>query len=154
MDSADLYYLARRLKAHAEATLGAREGQVDTIPSAHQLVLGVVLSSPGSSIGEMAKGLGLAQSAVSTAVAGLRNQQLVLTEVDGGDRRVTRVSPAPRLAAWAAAHLHADAAEVLAPLLVDRSIRERRCVLDGLAILHDAFKRQEERSGDEERRGG
>lgn len=124
------------------------------MPTAHQLVLGVVLSSPGSSIGEMAKGLGMAQSAVSTAVASLRDQQLVLTDVDGEDRRVTRVSPAPRLAAWAAAHLHADAAQVMAPLLVDRTMRERRCVLDGLAILHDAFKRQEERSSDEQRRGG
>lgn len=154
MDAGDLYYVARRLKAHAEAALGAREGQVETMPTAHQLVLGVVLSSPRSSIGEIAKGLGLAQSAVSNAVASLRDQQLVLTEVDGGDRRVTRVSPAPRLAAWAATHLHADAAQVVAPLLVDRSIRERRCVLDGLAILHEAFKRQEELSGDGERRDG
>lgn len=149
MDSGDLYYVARRLKALAEAALGAREGQVEATPTAHQLVLGVVLSSPGSSIGEMARGLGLAQSAVSTAVARLRDRQLVLTEIDAGDRRVTRVSPAPRLAAWAAAHLHADAAEVIGPLLVDRSMRERQRVSDGLAILHDAFKRQEERSDDE-----
>ncbi len=154
VDAGHLYYVARRLKAHAEAALGAREGQVDAISPVHQLVLGVVLSSPGSSIGEIAKGLGLAQSAVSNAVAALRDQQLVLTEVGADDRRVTRVSATPRLAAWAAAHLHADAAAVMAPLLADRPTRERRCVLDGLAILHEAFKHQEEVAGNEDRRMG
>jgi DNA-binding MarR family transcriptional regulator len=117
-----------------------------------QLVLGAVLSSPPSSIGEIAKGLGLAQSAVSSAVASLRERQLVLTEVDANDRRVTQVSAAPRLAAWAAAHLHVDAATVMAPLLADRPSQERRRVLDGLAILHDAFKRQEVLPGDKGRR--
>ena len=151
VDAGDLYYVARRLKAHAEAALGAREGQVEAMSPAHQLVLGAVLSSSPLSIGEIAKALGLAQSAVSTAVAALREQQLVLTEVDAEDRRVTRVSAAPRLAAWAAAHLHVAAATVMAPLLAHRPSQERRCVLDGLALLHDAFKRQDELSGDKDR---
>ena len=154
VDSGDLYYVARRLKAHAEAALGAREGQVDAMSPAHQLVLGSVLSSPGSSVGEIARGLGLAQSAVSNAVACLRDQELVVTEAGADDRRVTRVSAAPRLAAWADSHLHADAAAVMAPLLADRPPQERRCVLDGLAILHDAFKRQEELPRDDRRTMG
>lgn len=152
MDAGDLFYVARRLKAHAEAALGAGEGQVDALPVAHQLVLGLVLSSSGWSIKQIATNLAMPQSAVSAAVASLRESDLLVTEVDAHDRRVTRVSAAPRLAAWAASHLKADAASVIAPLLTGRSTTERRCVLEGLAILHDAFKREEELSGHVERR--
>lgn len=144
VDAGDLFYVARRLKAHADDALGAGEGQADALPTAHQLVLGLVLSSPRSSIKEIATNLALPQSAVSGAVASLRDAQLLVTEVDDDDRRVTRVSAAPRLAAWAAKHLKADAASVLEPLLIGCSRSERRCVLDGLAILHDAFKRMDE----------
>lgn len=143
MDAGDLLYVARRLKAHAEAALGAREGQVDALPPAHQLVLGLVLSSPHSSIKEIATSLALPQSAVSGAVASLRDEELLVTEVDANDRRVTRVSAAPRLAAWATKHLKVDAARVMDPLLIGCSPSERRRALDGLAILHDAFKREE-----------
>ena len=147
MNAGDLYYLGRRLKALAEAAFGAQEGEVDAVPIAHRLILGAVLESPGSSIGDMARSTGLVQSAVSSAVAALREQQLVLVEPDGNDRRVTRVRPAPRLAAWAADRLHADAEHVLAPLLAERSVAERRRVFDGLAVLHEAFLREDEASG-------
>ncbi len=108
----------------------------------HQLALGVVLSWPGSAVGEIARGLGPAQSAISAAVASLRDQQLVVTEVDGKDRRVTRVSPSPRLANWAAKHPHVDAAAVIEALLAERTPSERQCVLDALSILHEAFTRE------------
>ncbi len=152
MDVGDLYYVARRLKSHVEDALGASDGQADAMAPTHQLVLGAVLSSPGSAVGEIARGLGLAQSAVSAAVASLRDQQLVVTEVDGNDRRVTRVSPSPRLATWAAKHLHVDALTVIDTLLADRTPRDRRRVLDGLTILHETFTRQDQLSPTEHRR--
>ncbi|HEX8771348.1 MAG TPA: MarR family transcriptional regulator [Acidimicrobiales bacterium] len=151
MDVGELYYVARRLKWHVEAALGAADGQAEAVPPIHQLVLGLVLSSPGSAVGEIARGLGLAQSAVSAAVASLRDQQLVVTKVDGKDRRVSRVSPSPRLATWAAKKLHVDAAAVIETLLADRTPRERRCALDGLTILHDAFTRRDQVSPAEHR---
>ena len=147
MNAGDLYYLGRRLKALAEAALGAQEGQAEAVPVAHQLILGAVLESPGSSIGDMARSTGLVQSAVSSAVVALREQQLVVVEPDANDRRVTRVRPALRLAAWAADRLHTDAEHVLAPLLIERSVAERRRVSEGLAVLHEAFLREDEASG-------
>lgn len=152
MDVGDLYYVARRLKSYVEDALGAGEGEADAVPPTHQLVLGVVLSSPGSAVGEIARGLGLAQSAVSAAVASLRDQQLVATEVDGNDRRVTRVSPSPRLASWAAKRLHVDAAAVIDTLLADRTPRDRRRVLDALTTLHETFTVQDQLSSTEQRR--
>lgn len=147
MNAGDLYYLGRRLKALAEAALGAQEGQAEAVPVAHRLILGAVLESPGSSIGDMTRSTGLVQSAVSSAVAALREQQLVLIKPDAKDRRVTRVCPAPRLAAWAADNLYTDAEHVLAPLLAERSVAERRRVVQGLAVLHEAFLGEDEVSG-------
>jgi DNA-binding MarR family transcriptional regulator len=147
MDAGDLYYLGRRLKALAEVAFGAQEGEVDAVPASHRLILGAVLESPGSSIGDIACSTGLVQSAVSSAVAALREQQLVLVEPDANDRRVTRVRPAPRLAVWAEDRLHADAEHVLAPLLAEWSGAERRRVFDSLALLHEAFVRGDEASG-------
>jgi DNA-binding MarR family transcriptional regulator len=143
VDAGGLYYVARRLKAYAEAALGDRDGQADAMPPAHQMVLGCVLAAPGSSIGDIARSAGLAQSAVSTAVAALRDVDLVFTSADPDDRRMTRVSPSARLSRWAAGHLAVDAETVLAPLLASRPERDRRRVLEGLAILHDAFTRTE-----------
>ncbi len=144
MNAGDLYYLSRKLQAHAEEALGASPGQVDAVPFHHQLILGHVIESPGAAIGEMARRLSLAQSVVSTAVAALRDQGLVMTDADPEDRRKTKVAPSDRLARWAERHLRSDANDVMAPVLDNLPARKRASVLRGLSLLHEAFRRQEE----------
>ncbi len=144
MKAGDLYYLARKLQAHAEEALGASPGQVDAVPFHHRLILGYVIESPGAVIGEIARRLSLAQSVVSTAVAALRDEGLVVTDADPDDRRRTKVAPSDRLERWAEKYLRADAREVMAPVLDSLPARERSSVLRGLSLLHQAFRRQEE----------
>ncbi len=144
MNAGDLYYLARKLQAHAEEALGASPGQVDAVPFHHQLILGYVIESPGAVIGDIARRLTLAQSVVSTAVAALRDQGLVVTDADPDDRRRTKVAPSNRLARWAEKYLRADVDDVMAPVLDNLSARERSSVLRGLSLLHQAFRRQED----------
>ncbi len=143
MDAGDLYYVARKLRALAEQALGAGPGQVDSFPLYHQLVLGEVAESRGSTILEIATRLSLSQSMVSTAVAALRGQGLLVTENDATDRRKVRVMPSERLAAWIETRLRRDAEEVLEPALVGLPARDRKSVLRSLALLHDGFKRRE-----------
>lgn len=141
MNAGDLYYLARRLQALSERALGATPEAVDAVPRDHQLVLGFVLDAPGSTVGEISRGVSLAQSAVSTAVAALREQGLLTTHVDPDDRRRTRVSPSDRLARWAAGHLRRDVGEVLAPVFAELGTRERAEVTRALSVLLDALRR-------------
>ena len=146
MNAGELHYLARRLRACADEALGAGPGQVEAVPPLHQLVLGCVLDSPRISVGEIARRLSVVQSAVSKAVAACREQGLVVTDADPEDRRVTRVAPSPRLARWAGTCLQADVEEVMAPVLAGLPARDRACVLRALALMHDAFARQDGRS--------
>ncbi len=143
VNAGELHYLARRLKACADEALGADPGQVESVPPLHQLVLGCVLESPRASVGEIARRLSVAQSAVSNAVAACREQGLVVTEADPQDRRVTRVAPSPRLARWAGTRLQTDVEEVLAPVLAGLPARDRASVLRALGLLHAAFTRQD-----------
>lgn len=144
MNSGELYYVARRLRAVAEQALGAAPGAADAVPYQHQLVLGFVLDSPGCTVGDIARGLSLAQSAVSTAVATLRDQGLLATAIDPDDRRRTCVSPSPRLARWASSHLSSDASDALAPVLDGLGARQKADVLRGLSLLLAAFRGQDD----------
>lgn len=143
MNKGELYYLARRLKQHAEQAIGVRPGQVEAVPVRDQLVLGAVLEAPGSPVGEIARRLSMAQSAVSAAVVGLRKSGLVATSVDANDGRVTRVSPSERFARWAKNNLDGAVDDVLDPLLVGMSAEEQACVRRALTLLHQALAAQE-----------
>lgn len=143
IDAGELYELARWLKTAAERALGAAPGQVEGVPAAHQVVLGAVLEVSGVSIGELAERTGLAQSMVSTAVADLAAQGLLVSEPDPQDRRRRLVRPSDRLAAWAGTHLRRDAGPVLEPLLAELPDEERRCVVRALALLYGAVRRDQ-----------
>ena len=144
MNKGELYYLARRLKQHAEQAIGARPGQVDAVPVRDQLVLGVVLEAPASPVGQIARRLSMAQSAVSAAVVALRQSGLVVTSVDSNDGRVTRVSPSEKLDQWARNNLDGAIDDVLDPLLGGMSADEQACVRRALGLLHRALVAQEQ----------
>ncbi len=146
MNKGELYFLARKLKQLAEQAIGARPGQVEAVPVRNQLVLGAVLESPGSPVGEIARRLSIAQSAVSAAVVSLRDEGLVVTSIDSTDGRVTRVSPSEKLARWAGAHLSSGVDDVLDPLLTGMSSEDKTCVIRALDLLHSALLRHEETS--------
>lgn len=143
MEVGDLYYVARRLKAYAEHSLGAKPGDIESVPLHQRLILKHVLHHPGATILELSTRLSLAQSMVSTAVGALRQQGLVTTHVDPEDRRRLKVRPSEELERWASSRLHVELDTVLAPLLTSLSIDDRACVLRALALLNRSFRSQE-----------
>lgn len=66
---------------------------LDPLPTTELAVLKRVLVSPGSTVTELARHLGMQQSNVSAAVRCLVGRGLVARESDPEDRRVTRLVP-------------------------------------------------------------
>jgi hypothetical protein len=81
---------------------------------------------------------------VSTAVSALREQGLVVTEIDSQDRRRVQVMPSRRLRSWAQTRLRLDLEVVLEPLLEDVSVRDRLCVTKAIGVLNESFRRREQ----------
>src|ERR1043166_1340423 len=89
VDALDLYVLGRRLGKLGEAAL---EGPgAERLSPAAALVLGDVLTHPGSSISEITARTGFPQSYVSKWVNLLRDKQVVETFTDPADGRRTLV---------------------------------------------------------------
>ncbi|MEU5878248.1 MarR family transcriptional regulator [Spirillospora sp. NPDC047279] len=86
MNGVELFLLGRTLMKIGEEALPA-EGIGGGGHRAVMVVLSDVLGHPDSTVGEIAGRTGLPQSAVSTAVARLREAGSVIATVDPGDRR-------------------------------------------------------------------
>ncbi len=69
---------------------------VEPLPTTELAVLMHVLESPGVSVGEVSRHLGLRQSNTSAALRTLDERGLVAREPDAEDRRVTRLVPTER----------------------------------------------------------
>ncbi|WP_197093469.1 MarR family transcriptional regulator [Nonomuraea sp. SBT364] len=98
MNGIDLFLLGRTLMKIGEDTLpteglGEQPGSVRTV----LIVVSDVREHPDSAISEIVTRTGLPQSAVSAAVARLREAGAVSTEPDARDRRRLRVRPAPEI---------------------------------------------------------
>jgi DNA-binding MarR family transcriptional regulator len=143
MEVGDLYFVARRLKACAERSLGAKPGDIEAVPLHRRLILKHVLHSPGATIQELSTQLSLAQSMVSTAIGALRAQGLVTTEVDPADRRRVRVEPSEKLQTWARTRLHVGIRTVLGPLLAPLPSEDQECVWRALDLLNTSFRNEE-----------
>ncbi|MEU4835426.1 helix-turn-helix domain-containing protein [Streptosporangium sp. NPDC023615] len=96
MDGVELFLLGRTLMKIGEEALpldgaGGQPAGVRTV----LIVVGDVRAHPGSAIGEIATRTGLPQSAVSGAVARLREVGAVVTAPDPRDRRRLLIRPAP-----------------------------------------------------------
>ncbi|MGW0484056.1 winged helix DNA-binding protein [Nonomuraea sp. NPDC003214] len=98
MNGVDLFLLGRTLMKIGEEALPT-EGLGDQPGSTRSVLIVVsdIRAHPGSAISEIVTRTGLPQSAVSAAVARLREAGAVVTEPDARDRRRLRVRPAPEL---------------------------------------------------------
>lgn len=70
----------------------------DQLPPTEFQIMRFLDRRPSSSVGEVARGLGLRQSNASTAVRGLIARGLVEKHPDPADRRVVRLTTTPRSA--------------------------------------------------------
>lgn len=100
MNGVDLFLLGRTLMKIGEEALpteglGDQPGSVRTV----LIVVSDVRTHPGSAIGEIVTRTGLPQSAVSAAVARLREAGAIVTEPDARDRRRLIVQPVPETSA-------------------------------------------------------
>jgi DNA-binding MarR family transcriptional regulator len=89
VDALDLYVLGRRLGKIGEAALEGTDAQ--RLSPAAALVLGDVLTHPGSTISEITSRTGFPQSYVSKSVNRLREHRVVETVADPADGRRTLV---------------------------------------------------------------
>ncbi|GAB2574971.1 MarR family winged helix-turn-helix transcriptional regulator [Kribbella endophytica] len=97
MNGVDLFLLGRTLMKIGEQALPTEGiGEHSTSVRSVLIVVSDVRAHPGSAIGQIADRTGLPQSAVSGAVARLREAGAVVTESDSGDRRRQLVHPSPK----------------------------------------------------------
>ncbi|WP_030920476.1 MarR family winged helix-turn-helix transcriptional regulator [Streptosporangium amethystogenes] len=98
MNGVELFLLGRTLMKIGEEALPT-EGIGDQPASVRTVLIVVsdVRAYPGSAIGEIAARTGLPQSAVSGAVARLREAGAVVADPDPRDRRRLLIQPAPEL---------------------------------------------------------
>ena len=94
METLELIQLGRRLVRIGEQVLRS-SGKGPAPPLGPSMVLQDVFGHPGSSVTDITQRTGLPQSYVSESVARLRDEGLVLTEVDPADRRRTLVRMNP-----------------------------------------------------------
>ncbi|WP_067125534.1 MarR family winged helix-turn-helix transcriptional regulator [Microtetraspora malaysiensis] len=96
MNGVELFLLGRTLMKIGEEALPTEGiGQHSTSVRTVLIVATDVRAHPGSAVGEIAVRTGLPQSAVSAAVARLRQAGAVVTEPDSRDRRRLLIRPAP-----------------------------------------------------------
>ncbi|MBP1161598.1 MULTISPECIES: MarR family winged helix-turn-helix transcriptional regulator [unclassified Rhodococcus (in: high G+C Gram-positive bacteria)] len=97
MDGVELFLLGRTLMKIGEEALPTDGiGPHSTSVRSVLIVVSDVRAHPGSAVGEIAQRTGLPQSAVSAAVARLRDAGAVVTAPDPRDRRRLLIDAAPQ----------------------------------------------------------
>ncbi|MCG3041837.1 MarR family winged helix-turn-helix transcriptional regulator [Streptomyces sp. S1A] len=124
-----LYALARVLRLR-----GVREAGLAQLPPSELEVLRYVLDAPGTSLGELARALGLRTSNASTTVRGLVAQDLLRREPDPRDRRLVRLHPTMN-AVHGMARVEGAWAEVFAQALGELADGERESLTAALPAL-------------------
>ncbi|KND45880.1 MULTISPECIES: MarR family winged helix-turn-helix transcriptional regulator [Streptomyces] len=94
MNGVELFLLGRTLMKIGEQAMPPAASGAPGSARSVLVVLGDLLSHPGTTVGEIAARTGLPQSQVSTAVARLEQAGSVETEPDPSDRRRRLVRPA------------------------------------------------------------
>ncbi|GAA2271337.1 hypothetical protein GCM10010149_11270 [Nonomuraea roseoviolacea subsp. roseoviolacea] len=118
MNAVDLFLLGRTLmKIGEEAMPTEGIGPQTTSVRTVLIVVSDVRGHPETSVGEIVARTGLPQSAVSAAVARLREAGAVVTEPDARDRRRTVIRHAPRISERVAAARSASIEDALAAAL-------------------------------------
>nr|WP_308249675.1 helix-turn-helix domain-containing protein [Sphaerisporangium fuscum] len=140
MNGVELFLLGRTLMKIGESTMptegiGPQTTSVRTV----LVVVGDLRAHPETSVGEIAARTGLPQSAVSGAVARLREAGAVVTGPDPADRRRTLIRVAPEVSDRVAAARAAPVDGPLAAALDDpERLGEVKAALEVLArhLLH------------------
>ncbi|MFI0805720.1 MarR family winged helix-turn-helix transcriptional regulator [Streptomyces echinatus] len=94
MNGVELFLLGRTLMKIGEQAMPQVEAGTPGSTRSLLVVLGDLVSHPGTTVGEIATRTGLPQSQVSTAVARLEQAGSVDTEPDPADRRRRLIRPA------------------------------------------------------------
>ncbi|WP_017242120.1 MarR family transcriptional regulator [Streptomyces sp. SS] len=119
MNGVELFLLGRTLmKIGEQAMPRAESGSPGSVRSV-LVVLGDLVSHPGTTVGEVAARTGLPQSQVSTAVARLQEAGSVDTRPDPADRRRRLIHPAANPSARVAEVRAATIDDALAAALAD-----------------------------------
>lgn len=113
-------------------------GQHTTSVRTVLIVASDVRAHPGSAVGEISTRTGLPQSAVSAAVARLREAGAIVVEADPRDRRRSLVSPAPGVSARVA---EVRSTPVDAALAVALGTDDPERVGEVVALLEDLARR-------------
>lgn len=139
VDGVELFLLGRTLMKIGEEALPVDGiGQHTTSVRTVLIVASDVRVHPGSAVGEIATRTGLPQSAVSAAVARLREAGAIVAEVDPRDRRRSLVSPAPEVSARVA---EVRAASVDAALAVALGTDDPAQVGEVVGLLEELARR-------------
>lgn len=129
----DLYQLGRRL---AEIALEGMGANALNLAPGEFLVLQDLFLHGRSSVGDLAKRTGLAQSRVSTSVRALTTRQWVTTTADPADGRKT-LADLTETIRTASQHRRAERADKpLTDALATTSSQEQTDLLDALTRLH------------------
>ncbi|WP_251096306.1 MarR family transcriptional regulator [Streptomyces sp. Caat 7-52] len=96
MNGVELFLLGRTLMKIGEQAMPRVEAGTPGSTRSVLVVLGDLVSHPGTTVGEIAARTGLPQSQVSTAVARLEQAGSVDTEPDPADRRRRLIRPAAK----------------------------------------------------------
>ncbi len=144
VDGVELFLLGRMLMKIGEDAL-----PTGGLGGGHRLVLIVssdILEHPDSTVGEIATRTGLPQSAVSTAVARLKEAGSVTSTVDPRDRRRTLVRAAAEATPRVAEVRATPVDDAVAAALADDDPAAVREVLDALATLTRHLRPRQPRS--------
>ncbi|CAM2957945.1 MarR family winged helix-turn-helix transcriptional regulator [Streptomyces albus] len=129
----DLYQLGRRL---AEIALDGMGADAPDLAPGEFLVLQDLFLNGRSSVGDIAKRTGLAQSRVSTSVRSLVGRNWVITAADPADKRKTLVDVTEPIRAAGQQRRAGRADKTLTDALTEADDSERAALITALERLH------------------
>ncbi|GHJ23068.1 MarR family winged helix-turn-helix transcriptional regulator [Streptomyces albus] len=133
MEMSDLYQLGRRL---AEIALDGMGADAPDLAPGEFLVLQDLFLNGRSSVGDIAKRTGLAQSRVSTSVRSLVGRNWVITAADPADKRKTLVDVTEPIRAAGQQRRAGRADKTLTDALTEADDSERAALITALERLH------------------
>jgi DNA-binding MarR family transcriptional regulator len=146
MRVAEAYYVARRLRSWLEDAI--THDLDHRTPLYLWIVVRDVVESPGTSIRDISRRLGMVQSMVSKAVATAEDRGWIERHPDRTDARLVRVFPSAALSGRLEAVLTRTVDEVIAELLPPpATAAERALVVHALTMLYGRFKAVDEAGG-------
>jgi DNA-binding MarR family transcriptional regulator len=107
-----------------------------------QSAMRVLVASKGMSLKDLSKELGLAHSTVSGVVDRLEKQGLVDRQEDEADRRVSKIVASNMVRKWVRETMPSLEMHPLAEALRAATSAERQQAHEGVRILHELLRRQ------------